>query len=40
VGPDVLDVSRSIKAALDPMGLLNPGAVLPLDDPDEAGDRA
>ncbi len=28
LGPDVMDVSRSIKAALDPLGLLNPGAVL------------
>lgn len=28
VGEDVLDVSRAIKAALDPLGLLNPGAVL------------
>ncbi len=31
VGPDVMAVSRSIKAALDPLGLLNPGALLPLD---------
>jgi glycolate oxidase len=30
VGPDVLDVSRAIKATLDPLGLLNPGALLPL----------
>jgi glycolate oxidase len=36
VGPDVLDVSRAIKATLDPLGLLNPGALLPLD----AGDGA
>ena len=28
LGPDVMDVSRTIKAALDPLGLLNPGAVL------------
>jgi glycolate dehydrogenase FAD-linked subunit len=28
VGPDVLRVMRSIKDALDPMGLLNPGKVL------------
>jgi glycolate oxidase len=25
LGPDVLDLTRSIKAALDPLGLLNPG---------------
>jgi len=30
VGPDVLDVSRAIKATLDPLGLLNPGALLPI----------
>jgi glycolate oxidase len=28
LGPDVMDVSRQIKAALDPHGILNPGAVL------------
>ena len=28
LGPDVLDVSRRIKAALDPLGVLNPGKVL------------
>src|SRR5882672_1949626 len=28
VGPDVLRVMRSIKSALDPLGLLNPGKVL------------
>lgn len=28
LGADVMDVSRAIKAALDPLGLLNPGAVL------------
>jgi glycolate oxidase len=27
VGPDVIDVMRSIKAALDPLGILNPGRV-------------
>ena len=28
VGPDVMEVSRRIKDALDPQGILNPGAVL------------
>lgn len=28
LGEDVMDVSRAIKAALDPLGLMNPGAVL------------
>ena len=28
VGPDVIDVMRSIKAALDPLGILNPGRVI------------
>lgn len=28
LGEEVMDVSRTIKAALDPLGLLNPGAVL------------
>jgi glycolate oxidase len=28
LGSDVMDVSRRIKAALDPLGILNPGAVL------------
>jgi glycolate oxidase len=28
LGQDVIDVSRAVKAALDPLGLLNPGAVL------------
>ncbi|MDO5504041.1 MAG: FAD-linked oxidase C-terminal domain-containing protein [Actinomycetia bacterium] len=28
LGADVMDLSRTIKAALDPLGLLNPGAVL------------
>ena len=28
VGPDVLDITRRIKQALDPMGILNPGAIL------------
>jgi glycolate oxidase len=28
LGEDVMEVSRAIKAALDPLGLLNPGAVL------------
>jgi glycolate oxidase len=28
LGPAVMDVSRRIKAALDPLGILNPGAVL------------
>ena len=27
VGPDVIDVMRSIKTALDPLGILNPGRV-------------
>ncbi|SEC63040.1 glycolate oxidase [Nocardioides exalbidus] len=31
VGPDVLAVSHAIKATLDPLGLLNPGALLPRD---------
>jgi glycolate oxidase len=28
LGPDVMALSRRIKAALDPDGILNPGAVL------------
>ncbi|HEY2042236.1 MAG TPA: FAD-linked oxidase C-terminal domain-containing protein [Jatrophihabitans sp.] len=28
LGPDVMDISRRIKDALDPLGILNPGAVL------------
>jgi glycolate oxidase len=28
VGPDVIDVMRSIKSALDPLGILNPGRVI------------
>jgi glycolate oxidase len=28
VGEDVMDLSRSIKAAIDPLGIMNPGAVL------------
>ena len=28
VGPDVIEVMRSIKAALDPLGILNPGRVI------------
>jgi glycolate oxidase len=28
VGPDVIGVMRSIKAALDPLGILNPGRVI------------
>jgi glycolate oxidase len=28
VGPDAIDVMRSIKAALDPLGILNPGRVI------------
>lgn len=28
LGPDVMDLSRRIKAAIDPLGIMNPGAVL------------
>ena len=28
IGPDAIDVMRSIKAALDPLGILNPGRVI------------
>ncbi|MHB8460428.1 MAG: FAD-linked oxidase C-terminal domain-containing protein [Candidatus Limnocylindrales bacterium] len=28
VGPDAIRVMRSIKSALDPLGILNPGKVL------------
>ena len=28
LGPDVMALSRTIKTALDPAGILNPGAVL------------
>lgn len=28
VGEDVMDLSRRIKDAIDPLGILNPGAVL------------
>jgi FAD/FMN-containing dehydrogenase len=28
VGTDVIDVMRSIKAALDPLGIMNPGRVI------------
>ncbi len=28
VGQDVIDVMRSIKAALDPLGILNPGRMI------------
>ncbi|KGN40268.1 FAD-binding oxidoreductase [Knoellia aerolata] len=36
LGPDVMEVTRRIKDALDPAGLLNPGALLPLE---RAGQR-
>jgi glycolate oxidase len=28
LGPDVMALSRTIKNALDPLGILNPGAIL------------
>ena len=36
LGPDVMEVNQRIKDALDPDGLLNPGALLPLE---RAGQR-
>ena len=31
LGPDVMEVNQRIKHALDPDGVLNPGALLPLE---------
>ncbi|RYB93080.1 FAD-binding protein [Nocardioides oleivorans] len=40
VGPDVMEVSRAIKATLDPFGLLNPGALLTAREPlEHAGEQ-
>jgi FAD/FMN-containing dehydrogenase len=32
-GPDIVDLFRTVKQSFDPMGIFNPGVILPSDDP-------